>query len=238
MNNTKQMNNTEYKLINDLFKRFIENPYYEIISERDLSIVSDYGRIQKFLDSFKAWVEPIKDITSLDFLIRKFKGEHDYKTNEYAEFRNADSITDCISLEKEESEELQDHDSIDYYDLGKVKYFVALKTEYIDPIHFEKKEESVGFILVNEVDRGLEISAIFLEDEFRGKRYKNKSYSDMLMEEALKGILDDDGTNCKQISAYVQKGNKGPKHLLQKYRFLKEPSDREGYMKYVLELEK
>lgn len=77
------------------------------------------------------------------------------------------------------------------------------------------------------------MSVIFLEDGFRGKSYKKKPYSEILMETALQTI---EGNYPKNILAYVQKGNKEPSHLFNGYRFKREPSDREGYILYTLDL--
>jgi ribosomal protein S18 acetylase RimI-like enzyme len=81
----------------------------------------------------------------------------------------------------------------------------------------------------------LEISAIFLEDEFRGKSYNKKAYSEMLMEKALQKIESD---YQKNILAYVQNGNKGPNHLFKRYGFLRESSDKDGYTMYSLDFGK
>jgi len=207
-----------------LLTKFIENPYYENFVERDLSVVSDYNNIERFLDSFRVWVEPIKDVTGIDSLIKRFREEHDYKTRDYDELLEENYLF----------EGLIGHEERDY-DLGNVKDCFVLKTEYIDPIESQKKEASVGFLLINEVNSMLEISAIFLEDEFRGKSYNKKAYSEMLMEKALQKI---ERAYQKNILAYVQKGNKGPNHLFDKYGFIRKSSGRDGYIMYSLDFGK
>lgn len=122
--------------IDRLLTEFIENPYYENFVKRDLSVVSDYNRIERFLDSFRVWVKPIKEITGMDSLIERFKEEHDYKTRYYDELLKEDSPW----------KDLTEHEERDY-DLVSIKDCFTLKTEYLDPIKSQKKRLPLVFYL-------------------------------------------------------------------------------------------
>jgi hypothetical protein len=122
--------------IDRLLTKFIGNPYYENFVERDLSVVSDYNIIERFLDSFRVWVEPFKDVTSIDSLIKRFREEHDYKTRDYDE----------LLKEDDPWQDLTEHEERDF-DLGNIKDCFVLKTEYVDPIESQKKEPVLAFYL-------------------------------------------------------------------------------------------
>jgi len=215
------------KALEELLTRFIENPYYENHVERDLFIVSDCNKIRGFLESYNVYTKPIDNAIEIDFLIKRFKEEHDYKVKYRDEMLKEDNFWEELVGVKEYVEETN-------YELGNIDYCLALKTEYIDPADSQIKENIVGFLLANETNLGVEISAIYLEPEFRGKCYNGKPYSEMVMKKALERFSE----NAKrEIFAYVYGRNKGPNHLFTKAGFRRKPSDRDGYIMYSLGLE-
>ena len=211
------------KALEDLLKRFIENPYYEDLIEKELSIVSDYEKVHDFLESYKGYTKPIENLEEIDFLIKRFKEEHDYKVKYYDEMLKEDNLW----------EELIDAEETNY-ELGNINYSLSLKTEYIDPVDSQIKENIVGFLLANGADLGIEISAIYLDPAFRGKCYNRKPYSEILMNTALEKFSEN---APKEIFAYVYGKNKGPNHLFTNAGFRRKPSDRDGYIMYSLDLE-
>lgn len=206
---------------------FLKNPFCDWLIDLCPEITKCPNEIKDFINSCHVEFCDISSLEEVDELAEAFRNEHN--SREYG-------------LEDGYLEDVVENALVDEYkfNLGKRRFEeelpvisggVLLKAGYQNPLTNDYAFEHAGFASVLESESGIELSAIYLASEFRGKELEGKRCSELLLGDTIKYV--ENQYPQRMFFAYVEKGNVFPLSLLRKFGFKRGLTDRLGYDMYI-----
>jgi len=210
-------------LCSDLLK----SPFYDRLIDLCPEITKKPDMIEKFINSCYVEFNGISSLDEISELARAFRNEHNTREDSLGngyleEIFESMSVNDCeYDLRKQGFDE----------ELPAISGGILLKVGCNDPFNNIPIIEQAGFASILELGFGIELSAIYLAPDFRGKELKGKRCSELLLKEIIR--YAENRYPMRMFFAYVEKGNVFPLPLLRKFGFKKGLTDRLGYDMYV-----